>query len=33
MTEKADPNKYSYSGYPIGFVVRRIFSLSDGSGW
>ena len=33
LTEKADPDKYSYSGYPIGFVVRRIFSLSDGSGW
>ena len=30
LTKNADPKKYSYSLYGIGFVARRSFSLSDG---
>ena len=29
LTKNADPNKYQYSGYGIGFDSRSIFSVSD----
>ena len=29
MTKNADPNKYSYSGYGIGFDSRSFFSVSN----
>ena len=32
LTKNADPNKYSYSGYGIGFVSRSLFSLPN-SDW
>ena len=31
LTKNADPDKYNYSGYGIGFDLRLEFSLSDGS--
>ena len=31
LTENVDADKYSYSGYGIGFEVRLFCSLSDGS--
>ena len=31
LTKNADPDKYKYSGYGIGFDSRSEFSLSDGS--
>ena len=31
LIDNADPDKYKYSGYGIGFDARRSFSLSDGS--
>ena len=31
LTKNADPDKYNYSGYSIGFDLRFEFSLSDGS--
>ena len=31
LTENADPDKYSYSGYGIGFDIRGYHSLPDGS--
>ena len=31
LNENADPDKYSYSEYSIGFDARGGFSLSDGS--
>ena len=30
-TKNADPEKYSYSGFGIGFDTRGEFSLTDGS--
>ena len=33
MTKNVDSDKYSYSGYHIGFDTCRTFSLSDGSGF
>ena len=32
-TKNADPGKYSYSTYGIGFDARGSFPLSDGSGF
>ena len=29
MTKNADPNKYSYSGYEIGFDPRSFFSIPN----
>ena len=31
LTKNADPDKYKYSGYGIGFDSRSAFSLLDGS--
>ena len=31
LTKNADPDKYSYSGYGIGFDTRGEYSLSDSS--
>ena len=31
LTKNADPNKYSYIGYGIGFGTRGQYSLPDGS--
>ena len=31
LTKNADPDKYKYSGYSIGFDSRLQFSLPDGS--
>ena len=31
ITKNADPDKYVYTGYRIGFVSRSEFSLPDGS--
>ena len=31
VTKNADPDKYVYSGYGIGFDLRSEFSLTDGS--
>ena len=31
LTENANPDKYSYSDYGIGFVTHSEFSLPDGS--
>ena len=31
LTKNADPDKYKYSSYGIGFDFRSEFSLSDGS--
>ena len=31
LTNNADPDKYVYTGYGIGFDSRSEFSLSDGS--
>ena len=31
LTINANPDKYKYSGYGIGFDTSRSFSLSDGS--
>ena len=31
LTKNADPDKYRYSGYDIGFDARSYFSLPDGS--
>ena len=31
LTKNADPDKYKYSGYSIGFDSRSKFSLDDGS--
>ena len=31
LTKNADPDKYSYSGYGIGFDTHRYHSLPDGS--
>ena len=33
MTKYADPDKYFYSGYGVGFYTRAIFSLPVGSGF
>ena len=33
LTKNADPDRYSYFGYGIGFDAPRSFSLSDGSGF
>ena len=33
LTKNSDPDKYSYTGYSIGFDACRSFSLSDGSGF
>ena len=33
LSKNADPDKYSYSGYGIGFDACRTFSSSDGSGF
>ena len=33
LTKSADPDKYSYYGYGIGFDTRGAFSLSDGNGF
>ena len=33
LTENADPDKYFYSGYGIGFDTRATFSLSDRNGF
>ena len=33
LTKNANPDKYSYSVYGIGFDARGSFSLSDGSGF
>ena len=33
LTKNANPDKYSYSGYGIGFDVRGSFSLSDRIGF
>ena len=32
LTKNANPDKYSYPGYGIGFDIVGTFSLSDGSG-
>ena len=32
LNKNADPDKYKYFGYGIGFDARRNFSLSDGNG-
>ena len=32
LTKKTDPNKYSYSGFGIGFDACGCFSLPDNSG-
>ena len=29
LTKNADPNKYSYSGYNIGFDSRSVFSIPN----
>ena len=31
LTKNADPDKYSYSDYGIGFDTRGYYSLPDGS--
>ena len=31
LTKNADPDKYSYSGYGIGFDTHQYHSLPDGS--
>ena len=31
LTKNADPDKYKYSGYGIGFDYRSEFSFTDGS--
>ena len=31
LTKNADPDKYKYTGYIIGFYSRSEFSLPDGS--
>ena len=31
LTKNTDSDKYSYSGYGIGFDAHRTFSLSDGN--
>ena len=31
LTKNADPYKYGYSGYDIGFDARPQFSLPEGS--
>ena len=31
LTKNADPDKYVYTGYGIGFDLRSEFSLPDGS--
>ena len=31
LTKNADPDKYKYSGYVIGFDLRSEFSFTDGS--
>ena len=31
LTKNADPEKYKYTGYSIGFDYRPEFSLTDGS--
>ena len=31
LTKDADPDKYKYSGYGIGFDLRSEFSFTDGS--
>ena len=31
LTKNADPGKYKYSGYGIGFDSRSEFSFTDGS--
>ena len=31
LNKNADPHKYEYSGYDIGFDLRLKFSLTDGS--
>ena len=31
LTKNADPDKYKYSGYEIGFDSRSEFSFTDGS--
>ena len=31
LSENADPDKFSYSDYDLGFHKRGAFSLSDGS--
>ena len=31
LTKNADPDKYKYRGYIIGFYLRSEFSLPDGS--
>ena len=33
LPKNADFGKYEYSGYSIGFDVRKSFLLSDGSGF
>ena len=33
LTKNADPVKYKYFGYGIGFDARGVFSLSDGNGF
>ena len=33
MTKNADPDKYSNSGYVIGFYARGNFLFPDGSGF
>ena len=33
LTKNADFDKYSWSGYSIGFHARECFSLSDSSGF
>lgn len=33
LPKNADPDKYSYSGYAVGFDVRSTFSLTDDSGF
>ena len=33
LTKNANPDKYFYSGYSIGYAVRRSSLLSDGSGF
>ena len=33
LTKNADPDKYKYSGYGIGFDASGSFSLSNGSGF
>ena len=33
LPKNADPDKYSYSGYAVGFDVRSTFLLTDDSGF